>query len=115
MIGSVPGRHVLACDERVEVVAEVLPSGSAREDDGLGHRERVFVVLSGTGTIVLEESPRRLHAGNVILVPEHHLLDVTADGTEPLRLLTVATPPQGYVAPRDVNEDTLVFSSPSEP
>jgi mannose-6-phosphate isomerase-like protein (cupin superfamily) len=110
-VGREPGRHLLASDRPLEVVAEVLPVGSSLETEQRDAHDTVYVVLSGEGTILTDSDLRQVRAGSVVLVPHGQLFEVVAGGEQPLRLVLVVTPPGGYLAPRDVNEDTALVTA----
>lgn len=99
------GGDVTATDEMVVGVAEI-PVGATPPPSGHRHdATEVYVVLSGSGDVVIEGSATSVRVGSAVWIPEglEHFAHNT--GTEPFRLL--------YLFARDRFSD-VTYSFPAE-
>ncbi|HVY46304.1 MAG TPA: cupin domain-containing protein [Minicystis sp.] len=86
-------RRVLFTGARTQLAVMTIPVGGDIGAELHANVEQIFVVVAGSGKLVLGGSERALAPGDVVVVTPGSRHDVVNDGTEPLRLYTVYAPP----------------------
>lgn len=86
-------RRVLFTTKRSQLVVMALEPGEDIGSEVHAHTDQVFVIVMGAGIVVLDGKRAPLCGGDVVVVPagvEHNVIN---KGSEPMKLLTIYTPP----------------------
>ncbi len=86
-------RRVIYTGPRTQLVLMSLPPGTDIGRETHRKVEQILFVTSGQGTAILDGKEHRVSAGEVIAVPPGVTHDIVNDGSEPLKLYTVYSPP----------------------
>src|SRR4029078_8683002 len=70
-----------------------VPAGASEELRSHEEAEQVYVVVSGGGAMAATGDPQRLEVGDLVLIPPATDHSVANDGTDPLGLVSVQSPP----------------------
>ena len=69
------------------------PGGTLAETHTHQTEEEIIYILSGEGAIIAGEKETRLEPGVAVFIPPGLLHQIRADGEEPLKLVTLFSPP----------------------
>lgn len=58
--------------------------------------EEIYFILSGNGTMEIEEELRKIGPGDAVLIPKGEWHQITADGAQDLRFLCCCSPPYSH-------------------
>lgn len=86
-------RHVVFTTRKSQVVLMSLRPGEeigTEVHDG----DQILYIVEGEGLVVMEDSEQDVEKGSIIVVPTGVRHNVTNTDDEPLKLLTIYTPPQ---------------------
>ena len=84
--GELGSRNVSVCWLEV-------PAGASEELRSHEEAEQVYVVVSGKGTMSATGDTQQLAVGDLVLIPPATDHSVANDGTDPLALVSVQSPP----------------------
>ena len=86
-------RHVLFTGDHAQVVLMSIPPGQDIGPETHARVEQIFVVVSGTGTAMMNGAPTPVSAGSMLVVTPGTPHNLSNNGTDPLRLYTIYVPP----------------------
>ncbi|MCA1593963.1 MAG: cupin domain-containing protein [Acidobacteria bacterium] len=87
-------RRVLFTTERSQLVLMSIPAGEEIGEETHEGIDQVLAFVAGEGAAVIEGERRPVREGSVVVVPAGTLHNFVAEGSTPLKLYTVYTPPE---------------------
>jgi len=86
-------RKVLYTGDRSQLVVMHIPAGGEIGEEVHEHVEQTLFIFSGVGRAIVGGDSRTVHPGDVIVVKPNTKHNFLNEGTEPLKLYTVYSPP----------------------
>jgi len=86
-------RRVLFTGAKSQLVVMSIPSGGEIGKETHAHVEQTLFILSGAGKAILNGRESVVGAGDVVVVPPGTEHNVVNDGSEPLKIYTIYSPP----------------------
>lgn len=85
------GYHLVKSDQ-LSVIEEIVPSGAREKNHYHDRATQFFYILSGTGTIIINDNIFKLNTGEGLLIEPgtHH--QFRNDSSEAVRFLVISTP-----------------------
>ena len=83
----------LATTSRAQLDLYCLEPGQDQKPHAHDDQDKIYFVLGGRGRVVLGGEAETLEAGEAIVAPAGAVHGIANDGTEPLTVLVVVTPP----------------------
>ena len=87
-------RRTVFTNKRTQMVVMTLQPGQAIGSEVHDDGDQLFMVLSGNGTVTVNEVFRAIHEHSIFAVPQGTRHNVVNTGHAPMRLVTVYAPPQ---------------------
>jgi mannose-6-phosphate isomerase-like protein (cupin superfamily) len=86
-------RHVLATGKHVQVVIMSIEAGEEIGEETHTNNDQVLYLVSGEGTVVLNDTERPFKKGDLVLVPAGAKHNFITKGSEPMKIITTYSPP----------------------
>jgi mannose-6-phosphate isomerase-like protein (cupin superfamily) len=87
-------RHELVTTDRSQVVAMAIPPGDEIGEEVHPDTDQLLIFLQGTGEAVLDGETSPVGPGTIVLVEAGRRHNFVNRGDDPLRLVTLYTPPE---------------------